>query len=396
MSLGTKSRLGFKIFAISAALFFVFGLIFAGQMFENVDANEIMVVQDPIDGELHFHVTAGIKSQMFGTVTTYEKRRHYEFSQSIRFNDAGKATLDGSVQWEMPLDVENLTLLHTKYGSPDAIEKQLVAKSVTKGVYMTGPLMSSRESYAEKRTDVLRFVQDQLENGVYVTEQRTVKTTDLITGQEKTITLATIVVGKDGAPQRQETSALTEFGISTFNFTIDRTVYEDRVQTQIAKQQELNMEVQTAIAASKKAEQERLTAEQQGRANVMTAKYEKEVEKERAIVTATQRLEVAKLDKLSAEQEKQRQILLGQGEATRKKLVMSADGALKQKLDTMLEINKFYAKAISEYKGAWVPSVVMGTNGKNSASHQGALDLVNLLTVKTAKDLALDTGLRNK
>ncbi|MEK7603820.1 MAG: hypothetical protein AAB461_01735 [Patescibacteria group bacterium] len=40
-------------------------LILSGKIWENVDANEIVVIQDPIDGELNWYTTAGIKWQGF-------------------------------------------------------------------------------------------------------------------------------------------------------------------------------------------------------------------------------------------------------------------------------------------------------------------------------------------
>lgn len=42
---------------------------------------------------------------------------------------------------------------------------------------MTGPLMSSKESYAEKRTNLIRFIEDQISNGVYKTAQKDIKVT---------------------------------------------------------------------------------------------------------------------------------------------------------------------------------------------------------------------------
>ena len=35
---------------------------------------------------------------------------------------------------------------------------------------MTGPLMSSKESYAEKRNELLRLMEDQVQRGVYRTD----------------------------------------------------------------------------------------------------------------------------------------------------------------------------------------------------------------------------------
>ena len=66
---------------------------------------------------------------------------------------------------------------------------------------------------------------------------------------------------------------------------------------------------------------------------------------------------------------------------------MAADGALEQKLAAFVKVNQFYADAIAKHTGPWVPSVVMGgsTGGSNSA-----LNLIDLLTVQTAKQLSLD------
>src|SRR3989338_1429854 len=55
-------------------------LVLSGKIVENVDANEIVVIQDPWDGELHWYTSAGIKLQWFGRVTAYPKRSVYDFN----------------------------------------------------------------------------------------------------------------------------------------------------------------------------------------------------------------------------------------------------------------------------------------------------------------------------
>jgi hypothetical protein len=57
-----------------------------------------------------------------------------------------------------------------EYGSTVAIEQQLLKKVIEKSTFMTGPLMSSAESYASKRNDLLSYIADQVEKGVYKTE----------------------------------------------------------------------------------------------------------------------------------------------------------------------------------------------------------------------------------
>lgn len=359
-----------------------------GRVVENVGAGEIVVIQDAFDGELHWYTTPGVKPQMFGSVTTYQKRDIYEFENAaILFNDAGAATLNGSVQYDMPLDNENLTDLHTRYGSPEAIKDQVIKRTVDKVIYMTGPLMSSRESYAEKRTNLIEYAQDQISNGVYKVVQETTKAVDPISGQERTAVVAMIAIG-DGGRLRQETSVVAEFGIKAFNFAIKSVDYSDTVDAQIKAQQEIIQNVQRSIAQAREAEQKAITTEQQGQAAAAEAKWAQEVIKAKAVTEAQQKLEVARLDNEAAEQQRQALIKRGSGEAEARRLVMNADGALSQKLNAYVQVNAKYAEAMQNYKGNWVPAMVGGGNG--SGSSNGADALIQLFTLKTAKDLGLN------
>lgn len=374
-------KLGIVILALFVAMFL------AGKVWESLDADEIMCVQDALDGDLSFATTAGIKTQGFGKITKYYKLETYDFEIPVRFNDAGHATLKGSINFEMPLDAANLTQLHVKYGSQDAIEKQLVQTVVNKCVYMTGPLMSSKESYAEKRTSLIFYIEDQVVNGVYKTLQKDVKTTDPITGVEKTVTVVEIVTEK-GIAARQEEAILKTYGIKTSNFAIKELVYDETVENQIKAQQAITMDVQTAIAAAKKAEQNAITVAKEGEANAAKAKWEQEVIKAKMVTEAQQQLEVATLNAKSAEQTKKEQILLGEGEATRKKLVMQADGALNPKLDALIEINKIWADAFGKFQGNLVPSVVMGEQGRGGVASVN--DLISLMVAQNAKQVGMD------
>ena len=111
------------------------------------------------------------------------------------------------------------------------------------------------------------------------------------------------------------------------------------------------------------------------------------------MISASQKVEVAMQEKLEAEQKKlaayeykKEQILRGEGDAGYKKLVMSADGALAQKLEAWVRVNHKYAEAIGKQK--WVPEIQMSgnTNGKGNSAN----DLLSLFLAKTAKDINLD------
>src|SRR3989338_11194286 len=291
-------------------IFLFMGLMISMKIWEHLDADRIMVVQKPFSGELTWYITPGTKWQGFGKITTYPRRSIYNFETQVRFNDGGHGTMKGSIQYEMPLSIENLTELHIKFGSPTAIQKQLIETVTNKSAYMTGPLMSSKESYAEKRNDLIRYVEDQVVHGVYRTTSKEAKIKDQITGTDKTVTIVEIVM-KNGVPERQEEPVLTVFGIRPFNFTITSLPYDETVEAQIKQQQVIAMDVQTAIADAKKAEQRTITVSEQGKANAAEAKWKQEGLKATEVTLAQQKLEVATLEAKAAEQVKNRDILLG-------------------------------------------------------------------------------------
>lgn len=391
------------VFAIIAVLAV---LLLGSRMFERVDAGEIVIIQDPIDGDLHVYTQQGLKWQNFGQATRYKKSFQYWFSShedqgarvdqsiKVRFNDGGHARISGSVRADLPLNHEILKDIHKMFGSQQAVEQELIRTVIEKSVYMTGVLMSSKESYADRRNELINYISDQAALGVFKTVPEETKTIDPVTGAEKTVTVVRISYDEKGNYLLQEVSPLKRFGIKIYNLSLNSIKYDDTVEKQIASQQKAIMRVQTAIAEAKEAEQRRITAEENGKANAETAKWEEEVKKTRAVVAARQRFEVAELDRKTAEQTKARDILLGEGEAERKKLVMAADGALSQKLDAWIKVNETYASSIANYKGAWVPGVVMGGSGRDARAGSGANDLINMLLVKTARELNLDMAIK--
>lgn len=386
---------------VAAVILGVFVLIFSFDIIEVVDSHEVMVIQYPT-GTLKLFTAPGPEWQMFGAVTKYPRRGTFWFSAmddqgtknddaiKIRFNDGAHGWISGSVSYELPFeDAKSFMDIHTRFGSSEAVEQQLIRTVMEKAVYLTGPLMSSKESYSERRNDILRYIEDQMENGIYKTTTRTVQDKDPMTGAPRTIAITEIVRGKDGQPERQDESPIRRFKIRTYNLSLNQIKYEDRVEGQISEQQNALQAVQIAIAKAKEAEQKAITAAKEGEANAATAKWEQEVKKATAVTEAQQKFEVEKLSVATAEQYKKKRILEAEADAEYRRKVMVADGALEQKLKAYVEVQKAYAEAFGKYEGAWVPTIVMGTDSKNGGYRNGASDLINMLSAKTAQELAL-------
>lgn len=388
-----------------AGAFLIAFVVAIPQLFENLDARSIMVIQSPVDGTLTVHTDPGMKWQGFGKVTTYARRIQYSFSapkvqgepdMSIRtqFNDGGRAYLSGVVSWEMPLKNSDVIRLHKEFGSIEAIDQQLIRPQLEKVVFNVGPTMSSTESSAERRSEIPQSIDDQLQNGPYLTRTVQVTRKDVITGQDKNVAITEIVLDDKGQPKRASSSLIKGYSIGMSPVTVNAIAYDKVVEQQIAQRQQATTQVQISIANATKAAQDAITVEKQGEASAAEAKWKQEVIKAKEVTLAQQKLEVQTLAAKEAEQFKREQILRGEGEAERKRLVMAADGALDPKLKAYIEVNKAYAEAIGNYQGNWVPGVVMGNGGAGAGN--GAQAMMEMLTVKAAKDLGLDMSIAGK
>ena len=391
------------------ASFWLFGAglcalaLLAPNLAEQLDAQDYMVIQYPW-GELTVKTEPGIYTQWFGKVTKYHRRDQFSFSKApdqgrgvdesihVQFNDGGLAKISGVISWEMPSAPESIIKLHKEFGSQIGVESQLVRPSIERAVYLSGALMSSTESAGERRPELLRFIDDMAQNGVYETQTTSKKILDPLTQTERSVNVVEIILGKDGRPSRVSTSALQDLGVRLQPVAINSIDYNEVVSKQIAERQRSITDVQNAIAQAKKAEQDAITVAKQGEAAAAKAKWEQEVEKAKAVTKAEQELEVAKLAQQAADATKKRLILEGEGEAAKRQAIMNADGGLDKKLEAFVKVNTVYAEAISHYQGNWTPGIQMG-QGAAANGVGNATGLVDLLTAKTAKDLSLDLGL---
>lgn len=385
------------------------------------DAGNRTVVQYPT-GQLFVKFTPGWYLKAFGTVTVYRDVLTYDYDKTndgatssmsqngipVRYQDGGTGTVYGKARFSLPNDEITMLNLHKAFRSNAGVASKLIKTVTEEGMNLTAGLMSSEAAYTEKRSIFTQWSSEQISGGKYQTELKQISTVDESTGKRVVKNIPVITYGKDGLPVHLK-SDLKEYGIRVNGFQITDWNFEQKTLNQISTKREATMAIITAKANAERAKQDALTAEEQGKANVMTAKYEKEVEKERAIVVAKQNKEVAVIraqqlvdvaeqQKLEAEQKKlaaaeykQEQILRGEGDGEYKRLVMEADGALAQKLVTYERVMSRFAQAVEKQK--WVPEVQMGMSGGAAEGGSSAMALIDMLSVKTAKDLALDMSL---
>ncbi len=379
------------------------GVVFSNQILETNRRGQYQIKQAAITGEMSVRLEPGMYGQWFGEIDTWNKAETFYFTSDfdgegdsdvdksieVRFNDGSIARISGTARITLPsLEDEAIGLIvEHGYKNYAEIEQKLILPTVRNALRSTANLMTARESYSELRRDLTSWQRDQIQNGLYSTEETTRKVTDIMSGEQVTRTFKTIKLDPATLSPIYYFNPLEGKGLLITNFEIKSFNYSAKVQEQIAAQQAALMAVETARAMAKEAEQKALTVEAEGKAEVMRVRYVQEMDKIAAVVQAEKVVAVATLEREAAEQTRQKLILLGQGEGERKRLVMAADGALEQKLAAMENIQAAWAQAYATRK---VPQLVMGSGSATGGTDQSSMDFSNAMMLLVAKQLGLD------
>lgn len=408
MSLKTKLSLTFF------GILIILTIVLSGQIIENNRAGYFQVKQAFMTGKLTSRMEPGWYAQMFGAIHTYKNVSTIGFgdekgegSADIRaipviFNDGSKATISGLVRIKLPSTPEGAINLKKLYaGGFEHFIRSGIVPIVKNAVKLSANLRSAQDAY----TTLALFQQDvgdQLRNGIYETSSDVIERTTSAGDVEK-IRLTKVVLDSVTGKPKRVSNRLSELGCEITECVISIPDFDNLVENMIAKRKEEAMKTELAKQAAIRAQQDRITIEEQGKADVMKVKYQKEQEKIAAVVDAQKekevaelgahkKLEVAKLERMAAKEYKTKRILEAEADATYKRKVMVADGALAQKLKTYEAVQARWAEAIEKSGVNWVPQVVMGDGGRQRSN--GANALIDLLGVKAAKDLALDMSMK--
>jgi len=356
-----------------------------------------------------WYIAAFGSTQEYPDVVTFDYDKNDDSTTSInqkgipvRYQDGGLGTIYGKDRFALPSDELTMLKLHRAFRGAKGLANKLIKPVTEEATNLTAGLLTSEGAYAEQRGQFIQWSQAQISKGKFKTKL----TRKLVKGDDdKEIwkRVPTIAVDKNNNPIIVS-SDLREYGIILMGHQITDWNFEKKTLQQISTKRQATMAIITAKANAERAKQDAITIKEQGIANVAKAKYEQEVEKVKAIVVAEREKEVAVINatrqvdiaaqqkleaeqkKLAAEEYKLEQILIGEGDGERKRLVMEADGALQQKLATYTTVSKYYASALAQHR--LVPDWIMGGSGESRSS--SATDLIDLLTAKTAKDLALN------
>lgn len=384
-----------KVLTLIVAVFAVFVITSLGKIGEDVKNETIVVNQFPLTGNMEYWTTPGFKWQWFGKTTTYYKTSQLWFGSDnedgdqmgnpipVIFNDASDGMIYGSLRVKLPTDNLYLERIQTDYNGMDRLMNDLVRPTVTKVIYASGPLMSAFESYAEKKNDLIEYITDQLNNGVYKTTVRQEEVIDPISGEKKNVKIASLIADENAAGgwKRSESSPFAYYGLEIGQVSVSKIDYSKKVKDQIAQQQESNMLVATSRSKTLAAQQEAIRAEEEGKAAAMTAKWEQEKVKAVAVTKAEQEFEVARLAALKAKEDAKRIEAEGMAKAAANRALVLAGLTPLEKANIEKETAIGIAQALANSQVQWVPEIMVTGDGKNGADPMNAVGLNMLMQI---------------
>jgi regulator of protease activity HflC (stomatin/prohibitin superfamily) len=375
MQISKKSILG-GVIAVLAIVF----VACLGRIGEDVKNETIVVNQYPFTGKMEYWTTPGFKWQWFGKTTSYFKTSQLWFGSDneegkqmgnpipVIFNDASDGQIYGSLRVKLPTDPMYLARIQTDYNGMDRLMQDLVRPTVTKVIYASGPLMSAFESYAEKKNDLIEYITDQLNNGVYKTTVKTIDTVDPITGETKTVKIASLIPDENapGGYRRSEQSPFQYYGLEIGQVAVSKIGYAEKVVKQIEQQQEANMMVQTSKAKTLAAQQEAIRAEEAGKAAAIEAKWQQEKIKAVEVTKAEQAYEVARLQALEAKEIAKKIEQEGAAKAAANRQLVAAGLTPAERAEWDYKTAVGVAEALAKSNVKWVPEVMIaGKDGGN-------------------------------
>jgi len=385
--------------------------------------NENYQVIQAMDGDMSVRDKAGFYLRRFAKVTTYPKAVQAYYSaddkeggdddNSVRatFNDGGIATVSTIVRFRMPVQDEQRLLIHREFTADISNVKSSVRAHLVNCIKATATMMTSSENQTSRKAEFAKIIGDQLENGLY-RFRRVEKSVLDINGQPKidesgrTLTAFSteIVENSDKNPIVDAESPLMQYGIDIAQFSVTSVEYDVLTRDQFAKKKEASLQAELAkievekerqqtqqkieagkrMKAEKEAEMNVKVAESRGIAEMEVAKAEQEKLqalqiKEKALIAASQKLEVAELEKEAAMQEAQRMVALA--EAKQKEIELG--GFISEKEKVTLEISaKRDAMVAAEIAKLNLPDQVVMMGG--GAGGNGANELFSVLGVNQA------------
>jgi len=349
---------------------------------------------------------------------------------NIRFTDAAQANLYFLSRYRLPLDEQSILKFHKDFGSESALINNSFKPNAKAVAINNARLMSIQDYIGKKGAQFDAAFSDQLENGLYQTRVKQIKsasigssttgvkvkgnTIEYGTGQtgksDQIVEVVEILYDQTGQPLRQGSNAMQEYGIDVVEAKVTFVDPETEVKTLIKKQRDA--EAKGALAENDirrlklEAQKERVEGEkrvEKEKAEFLADQTKRtiiaETIKQEALISAQKDLESMRLQEQTAavnlkraELEAQAITVMADAEAHKKKVILEADNALKEKLATFEAINETWANAYAKRN---VPKFMLGGGGaEGEYGNTDASTFMSILTTKALQDIDLNLNVK--
>lgn len=317
----------------------------------------------------------------------------------IMFNDGTTANVKGIAQFVLPSDEKDMILIHNTHRTPQSLVTKRLATFTKECLQSSAQSMSSDKHYGGGRAQMSQDFLDQLRNGVYLSKTEEKIMYDSIEREKKRLYVTSVSMDPATGLPKRKTSAIKEYEINVADASIIDTDYAPVVDKKLG--QIIDAATKSAVSRQElmTAQQQTLTAKAKGEQALVEIEYQQKQEQTKQVVAAETLVKVAEQDKLQQKvayegaiyEAKKRQTLADVA-AYEKRTTIQADGALDKKIAAYIEVQKYWAEAFGNYTGNVVPQVQSGGN----SSGNGAVNFMEIMGMKAAKDLAVDVGTTKK
>ena len=399
----------------------VIGIMAAGGVGKNESQNW-QIIQS-VGGEVSVRDEAGWYPKWFATVWTFPRYVDKSWNdiadegekttESIRttFNDGGTAQVSTYVRYATPIEENDRIEFHRQFsGNIDNATIAIKSHQIN-CIKATGPLMSASENQSARKAEFTQLIESQLIDGLYQMKrlERRIKTDDKDDSSSLRRITTELICDLNGNPLIAKPSPLDSYNIKILQFSVTGTEYDSDTLQQFSTKKISFLAAEQSKADREKEKQERLNIIEKGLREVAEAQAAANVIKEKAVVEAQQKVEVAQQTKFEAETiaemtlsvakiaKSEAEVKLSKAEidaeaikvlakAERERIVLA--GALTEleqaQIDAQVQIASEVAAGLSQIK---VPSVmIIGGDSKDS----------NMMETLINMKLLTDSGLLQK
>lgn len=221
----------------------------------------------------------------------------------VTFNDGGIAVVSAMVRYTLPTDAKQREKLHQSFSGNVHNVTAAVRAHLVNCLKNTAPVMSASEHQSARKAEFNLVVEEQFRNGLYEMRkvEKTLKDQNDQFGKPITVYATEVVTDSSGKPTIVYPSPLTDYGIQIAQFSVTDTQYDAKTKEQFAAKKESYLAAEKSKAQQQQEVQQRLMTVEKGLREKAEITAEGNKEKEKAVIEATKKVEVAEQEKRQAE-----------------------------------------------------------------------------------------------